>query len=412
MRLAGAAVTALLGVGVTPAHAATVSSAQGMLSFSAEPGEVNRVSVRQPAAGRLTVEDTGAPLNPGAGCTATSPNEVSCTAFPVAEFVLGDGDDTASVAAGGATSLTREPVLVLIRGGSGNDELTGGDGDDGLRGEEGDDRLTGRGGRDGLTGGPGADVLDGGAGLDSASWQDSTASVNVDLAAGTGGGDSLTGIEAVSGSPGSDAIRGGSGNEVIDGLEGDDVIDGGGGADRLAGSRGNDVLAGGPGSDRLEGHQGNDRFSGGPGSDWISPGSQVGSDNSAGRLEDVVCGGGGDRVFRPDGGDLLARDCEQITVTGRHPRRADLTFFPRVVRGTVVVEVPCPPGVADCAGVVSIRAQRGSAGYGSARVAMHGNKRVRVHVPLRRSAPVLRVGLNVRIGRTRGGYLGGFSFRR
>jgi hypothetical protein len=138
-------------------------------------------------------------------------------------------------------------------------------------------------------------------------------------------------------------------------------------------------------------------------------------DDKRGQFEQLACGHGRDVVDLPDPGDLLERDCEVIVVDGDHDKRADLTFFPRVSGGAVTVEVPCPPKVRNgCDGVVSIRARRGSAVYGSGRVAMHENKRVRVVVPLSaagRRAPVLRVSLKVRIGVEPAGYSGGFSIR-
>ena len=382
------------------------------IHYSAAPGEVNDVVIEQSGDNVVSIRDATAPVTPGADCSAVSANEVSCSFARQAgergtlfEFRLADGDDSLRVSGGALRGG------VLIEGGSGADALTGGDGDETFSGGEGDDRLAGRGGRDLMAGGPGADALDGGAGLDAASWRDSPDRVSVDLAAGSGGGDTLAGFESALGSPHDDILRGGAGSEVLEGHAGRDVIDGGGGDDRIDGGAGNDVLGGGAGADRLVGARGNDRLSGGGGSDRIAPGAS-GNDDRAGAFETVACGGGRDFVALPDRGDLLERDCEQVTVAGRFAKRADLTLFPRFARGAVVVEVPCPPGVADCSGTVSIRAQRGSARYGRATVSMHGNKRVRVRVPVRGGAPVLRLQLDLRIGRTRGGYSGGFSFRR
>ena len=97
-----------------------------------------------------------------------------------------------------------------------------------------DDVLVGNDGANRLEGGPGADMLDGGPGSDTASYQNSAAAVLVrlhDASAvryGDAAGDTLAGIE------------------------------------HLTGSRHNDILAGDGGDNRLEGGDGNDDLYGGP----------------------------------------------------------------------------------------------------------------------------------------------------
>jgi Ca2+-binding RTX toxin-like protein len=105
-----------------------------------------------------------------------------------------------------------------------------------LSGGAGNDLLTGGAGNDTLIGGRGADELYGGAGIDLADYTSSGAGVQVDLGAGTfaGGdaeGDSLAGIENLTGSAYSDAFTGDSGASIIDG---------GTGADTMRGLAGND----------------------------------------------------------------------------------------------------------------------------------------------------------------------------
>jgi len=109
--------------------------------------------------------------------------------------------------------------LVVILGGSGNDNLTGTAGadvidgnnspsapnaadTDTLNGGAGDDQLFGRGGTDTLNGGDGVDMLDGGA-----------------------GDDMLNGGEGI------DTLLGGTGNDTLAGDAGDDVMKGGAGDD-------------------------------------------------------------------------------------------------------------------------------------------------------------------------------------
>jgi Ca2+-binding RTX toxin-like protein len=154
----------------------------------------------------------------------------------------------------------------VLYGGDGDDFLYGGDGDDSLSGDAGNDKLYGGTGNDTLIGGAGADVLDGGAGTDLASYAASTAGVSVNLTTGLGAGgdaagDTLTGIENVTGSAFDDTLTGDSGANVLDGGAGNDLLDGGAGNDSLYGGAGNDTLIGGAGSDILDGGAGTDTAS-------------------------------------------------------------------------------------------------------------------------------------------------------
>ena len=102
---------------------------------------------------------------------------------------------------------------------------------------------------DTLRGGAGADQLDGGAGIDTASYYTSAAGVTVDLAAGTGSGgdaagDTLIGIENLSGSNiGDDVLAGNAGANTLQGWGGGDVLRGGAGADTLDGGAGSDTAS-------------------------------------------------------------------------------------------------------------------------------------------------------------------------
>ncbi len=140
-------------------------------------------------------------------------------------------------------------------GGPGNDSLVGANSNDTLIGGAGDDSLDARAGDDLLIGGPGADDLDGGIGFDTASYEDSATGVTVRLWNGTGQGgdaqgDTLTGIEALTGSDHVDKLVGRFGLA--------DLLDGGAGNDCLKGLSGNDTLIGGAGADELLGDQGFD----------------------------------------------------------------------------------------------------------------------------------------------------------
>lgn len=155
-----------------------------------------------------------------------------------------EGDDT-------LTGTNANDVIDAL---GGNDTVDGGEGNDRLLGRAGDDHLMGGVGNDQLRGGTGSDVLDGGTGNDWAQYNDSSAGVTIDLAAGTasGGdaaGDVLTNIEYLLGSPFDDVLTGDNVRNVIYGGDGNDSINGLGGNDVLRGDDGADALDGGTGND-------------------------------------------------------------------------------------------------------------------------------------------------------------------
>ena len=159
-----------------------------------------------------------------------------------------------------------EPAYMSIgRWGSYNgDTLTGGDGDDRLYGRTADDTLIGNGGNDRLSGqsdndtlrggpgddtlvgGYGADELDGGPGTDTADYARSRPGfsleplalpgVTVNLATGVGSdgeaqGDTLTGIENLTGSDFEDTLTGDAADNILRGGPLGDALDGAGGSD-------------------------------------------------------------------------------------------------------------------------------------------------------------------------------------
>ena len=94
-------------------------------------------------------------------------------------------------------------------------------------------------GDDVLEGGAGADRLFGGAGTDTASYRSSGTGVAVNLkegaaAGGHAQGDTITGIENLTGSVYRDVLVGDDGANRLDGEAGDDELKGGLGNDRLA----------------------------------------------------------------------------------------------------------------------------------------------------------------------------------
>lgn len=187
------------------------------------------------------------------------------------ENVIGSNfDDVISASsslAGGANIFDGAGGNDSIRGGFGNDILFGGTGNDLLFGQQGDDQLLGADGNDFMRGGTGNDSLNGGSGFDRVSFFPTgsdtiTGGVTVSLllqgvAQDTGQGlDTLTNVEALSGTPFNDSLTGDNNinwlvSADFDGAGGDDALYGVGGDDLLEIAAGNHVLDGGTGLDTL-----------------------------------------------------------------------------------------------------------------------------------------------------------------
>jgi Ca2+-binding RTX toxin-like protein len=136
----------------------------------------------------------------------------------------------------------------------GFENVTGSGFADWIFGDAGVNIINGGAGDDVLMGGAGADTLIGGAGIDTVlyTWATSAVDVNLWLNAGSLGestGDTLSGIENLTGSAHNDALIGNDGNNILDGASGDDWMSATGGSDTLRGGAGNDTLLGGTGSD-------------------------------------------------------------------------------------------------------------------------------------------------------------------
>lgn len=201
--------------------------------------------------GTVTILDSSAGTyryTPDAGYTGT--DSFTFRATDAAGTPLSD-DGVVSVeffADTAAQTLTGSSGTDALAGTALVDTMTGGGRDDVLDGKAGVDTLDGGAGDDTLIGGAGADVLTGGTGTDLADYAGSSAGVTVDLAVGTGlggdaEGDTLTGIENVTGSGQADVLTGDSADNVLDGGAGDDTINGGAGADSLIGGAGADTLS-------------------------------------------------------------------------------------------------------------------------------------------------------------------------
>ena len=220
-----------------------------------------------------------------------------------------NGEDARDDYIVGVENIQGSPFDDVLAGTRDVNEITGGEGDDSLWGLAGDDILSGGAGDDTLRGQRGADRLDGGAGNDTATYADSHTGVFVQLwdnagHSGQAAGDTLHGIENLTGSAHDDGLVGDDGDNVLQGGAGADRLNGGKGIDtasyadadsgvfvqlwdhaghsgeadgdtlqnieNLIGSEHADGLVGDGGANVFDGGAGGDRFNGGGGNDTVS----------------------------------------------------------------------------------------------------------------------------------------------
>jgi Ca2+-binding RTX toxin-like protein len=295
------------------AGAGTVQSDGAHLSFTANAGEANHLSVSS-VTGGYRVVDLGATVTPGSGCDAISPNEVVCTVdshFRRIAVVAGDLDDFVSVS-------SVEEASVSISGGDGADlleaedgifsavALSGGAGDDTLHAVVDSDVV--------LNGGPGADSMRGGIVTYAARVNAVSADTDGIADDGEAGeGDNVVSALAIRGGAGDDTLVG---TEWLEGRGGNDTLIATAETQELEGDSGNDILIGGRFARDLFGGVGNDKLTGGryefggEGDDVLDvPGAGEllggpGNDKLTGGT--YLFGGGGADVLRGEGGpDLL-----------------------------------------------------------------------------------------------------------
>jgi Ca2+-binding RTX toxin-like protein len=362
------ALVAFFGTALRPtaAEASTASVAAGVLTYSANPGEVNDVTVSTNGLFKR-ITDTGATISPGLGCVSILSTIVDCSAVVSAVINAGDEADTVAVSV---------PLASVLNGGDGNDNLTGGTGIDTLNGGNDDDVLDG---------GTGADLLNGGSGIDTVSYAGRSGNVTADLDGLPNDGESLelddigTDVENITGGSGDDVLTGNSAENTLIGNAGADTLDGGlgadtfsggadvdtvtyatrsndvgvsldnvandgepgenddvhsdvqnviggSGADTLTGSLGNNVLSGGDGNDTLDGGLGADTLNGGDGIDiatyadrandvtanldGVANDGEAGEgDDIAGDVEDIAGGAGNDTLTgNADANGLIGND--------------------------------------------------------------------------------------------------------
>ena len=358
------------------AGAATVgvseANARATLQFTAGSGEANAVTVKlvsQDGDGnRYSVQDAGAPLAAGAGCSGGGPAGSTATclvprsrqgSFPsdfglevILSFALGDGDNSI------------DSVTLPAKDGGGGGfrlEVTSGGGVDTVQTGATSDSIDPGPGADNVSTGDEFDFVDAGAaadgadsyslgpGIDALSYGLRTTPVAVDLSAATGGAagesDSLIGVETVAGGSAADTLRGSdaeSVHEVIYGGNGEDTLIGGSGPDALLAGpmlRGQQevvysdddvVMRGGPGQDGLFGIGGDDVAKGGPGDDGMSLGD--GDDRGSG-------GPGDDSIAGEEGADRLEG--------GAGRDRLDAATFMLLERDGAVDRLDCGPASKD-----------------------------------------------------------------
>ena len=258
-----------LGVAASPASAATVGHANGVITFQAAAGEANSPSIDVSFGGdEFILRDANATVTAGSGCSIPSPEyapkDVYCPKAGVTRirFLLGDADDSilvySTVPANVTTEIDAGPggLQSLRSESSGPTVITGGPGPDQIATLGANNTISSGAGDDTVTTGDGADDLDLGPGDDSAR-----------------------------GGPGADTIQGGDGVDLIYGDAGADVVRGGAGNDNLWGEQDADVLHGEDGDDNLHddgshetGRASGDVLHGGAGKDLANYNSRGGTD--------------------------------------------------------------------------------------------------------------------------------------
>jgi Ca2+-binding RTX toxin-like protein len=243
--------------------------------------------------------------------------------YGVERFVFEDGtvwnrSDIAYWAGAGSMYYAGGSGADTIIGSHFDQRLSGGSNADFIDGKTGSDQLFGDDGNDILSisvaNNGDVDTLDGGLHKDTATLEDFSASVFVDLVANNGeirtsdstaiadGDDRLIGkvidVEDIRGSQYGDylagddkanQINGNGGDDIINGRSGNDLLYGNAGDDSLDGYIGNDVLEGGTGDDQLTGGLGIDTLDGGAGNDVLAGGLDNDTYNfTAGGGQDVI----------------------------------------------------------------------------------------------------------------------------
>ena len=311
-------VTALLAVGLLLACAPASSAAtltrdaNGILIFTAAPGETNNIDIFEwTFTSVVAIGDSNNSITDAtnSGCVIWFGAYWDCTSMvgdPSGfRIVLADGNDVSRANQQQADGLCSPDCIapaipVTILGGDGNDTLNGLASNDRLEGGEGNDILNGGAGNDLLNGGLHTDVMNGGNGsVDIVTYAGRTDAITVNLAsAGADDGATLDG-----GAGSRDTINNTDVEGVVGG-SGADTLSGAGLAFalRIRGGAGNDSITGGADTDVLGGGLGNDAISAAGGGD-----------------DDVFCGVGVDNAAS-DASDTREA-CEPTTAITQKPAR-------------------------------------------------------------------------------------------
>jgi hypothetical protein len=384
--LAAAAVIAALLLLPATGRAATVSAVlvpgsanSETLAYLAAPGEKNDVAISVAEVSEtgvvVTVSDSGAAIEPGAGCvgggapgtpascqmeTPRSGRVEACghdcfRTTPGTEWVatlrieLGDEDDAlhgiggkwGSKFQGGALGQSAQPFRFIVGGGAGADTIKTGAGDDTIDAGADADQVDSGNGDDAIDAGPGPDHVESGAGNDKiespapdgddiyemgssesfeedlVTYEGRSGPISLDSFEVTTAGetDELFGVERITAGAGADQLHPGSGFNVVSGSGGDDVIDGS--ADLLNGRYYRLVLDGGAGSDRLYGGEGGDTLWGREGDD-VAVGRAGNDLIELGQGDDQAQGGPGDDTLKGDiGDDVLEGESGEDRLVGQ-----------------------------------------------------------------------------------------------
>jgi Ca2+-binding RTX toxin-like protein len=424
MRLPLTAVLVLVGLlAAAPAQAGTVASDGSTITFTAAPGEENKVNVfpspSQP--GFVVVSDEVAPaIAPGSDCQSkpVPGTYVLCRANGTVTLVanLGDGRDRFINGVHGPS---------IVDGGEGDDWLFGGDGDDTLIGGPGDDDFYPDLEIDPISNPTdtvnGRDTIVGGDGRDYVTYLKHPAPLAVSLNdvaddGVAGEGDNVhADVEEVMGSGrGPNTLIGSAAADRLDGAGYADVLVGGDGDDSLTGMAGDDRLDGGGGRDMLVSGDGNDQIDGGADEDIVAAGA--GDDAVSSRdgvyEHQIDCQGGTDTLIAdpalllPDppfiGVESIDSSCERVDL----PLVSPVVLAAALPRGgkRILVNLLCPGSA--CRGRVTMRTakrvrvggKRRTVTLGTASYRLEKVSTVRVALRSGRTARrVVRGGLRVKV---------------
>ena len=313
------------------AHAATATTVNGELRYTALAGETNDVRVTRVSGNTFRVSDAGTTITAGAGCTQENPNQVTCVTARRPVLRLGDQNDRATMATSRGGVLRGDDGDDALRGSSGADRIEGGNGNDQLLGFSRGDALRGGAGNDSLQGGTGGDSELGGSG-DDLIHQGPTPNGG-DLLDGQDGFDTLDyGARAnslridVNGLRDDGEVRANERDVVRDGF---DRIIAGAGSDFIGGREQTEEIYGNGGGDVIEARRGDDRVDGGPGIDQI---------RARDLSTDLIgCGDDLDSVAA-DERDTVAADCERV----RRVASVTASLAGAARSPTLLVRISCP----------------------------------------------------------------------